>query len=202
MRIIRTPRLRLEPVTPRNAPALWAVLQAPDLRDFQDLPDLDLPQFVKAVAARPVRLERGASGRFEWLMYYDAPDAPQEPLGWISLRIAERTYSTAEVGYSVVKAYRRRGIASEAVAAMIDEGFREAGLRRIRAYCVPENRSSRAVLRHNLFRDDGMLPHGATVQGHPVDVIAFSIERDAWESRVGQGRHANVSAGDGPLRRT
>jgi RimJ/RimL family protein N-acetyltransferase len=179
MRTIFTERLRLEPVTPANAGVLWEVLQEPDLRNFQDLPDLDLAQFSRSVSARPTRLQAGVAGRFEWLVYFDR-SADAEPLGWVSLRITERTYSTAEVGYSVVSAYRGRGIATEAVGGLVEEGFVSAGLRRIRAYCVPENASSRAVLLRSGFQDDGMLPHGATVQGKPVDVIVFSLERERW----------------------
>jgi ribosomal-protein-alanine N-acetyltransferase len=192
MRTIRSERLRLVPVTPENAPVLWDVLQEPDLRDFQDLPDIDVAQFARTVASRPVTLESGVAGRFEWLIYFDEPH-DGEPLGWVSLRISERSRSTAEIGYSVVRAYRDRGIATEAVAALVNEGFRHVQLKRMRAYCVPENLSSRAVLRRNGFEDEGVLPHGATVQGHPVDVIAHTIERDRWESSFTPGREAKQS---------
>ncbi|MBV8284308.1 MAG: hypothetical protein JO175_06640, partial [Candidatus Eremiobacteraeota bacterium] len=53
MRTLRTKRLRLVPVVPANARVLWEVLQKPDLRDFQDLPDLSLDQFIVAVGERP-----------------------------------------------------------------------------------------------------------------------------------------------------
>ena len=74
--------------------------------------------------------------------------------------------STAEIGYSVVAEFRDRGIATEAVEALVDEGFERLLLRRMRAYCVPENRSSLAVLRRAGFESDGVMPHGATVSGH------------------------------------
>jgi ribosomal-protein-alanine N-acetyltransferase len=187
MRTLRTQRLHLVPVTAANAELLWRVLQEPDLRDFQDLPDLYLPQFRRTVGERPRTFAPGVVGRFEWLVFLDGePDA----VGWVSLRIGDRTPTTAEIGYSVVRQQRSRGIASEAVAALIAEGFERLQLRRMRAYCVPENLSSRAVLRRNLFEDDGMLAHGATVQGHPVDVIAHTLERDRWESSVTQNRSA------------
>lgn len=181
--------MRLVPVTSENAGVLWDVLQTPDLRDYQDLPDIDVAQFQRSVAGRPQRLEPGAAGRFEWLVYFDH-SSDGEPVGWVSLRISERTRSTAEIGYSVVRSYRGRGIASEAVATLVDEGFKAALLHRIRAYCVPENRSSRAVLQRNGFEDDGVLPHGATVQGQPVDVIAHSLDRKRWESVVTTDRSA------------
>ncbi len=190
MRSLNTPRLRLDPVTPANAEVLWRVLQAPNLRDYQDLPDLSVEQFVAAVSERPQALRPGATGRFEWLVYRSGGN---EAIGWISLRIAERTRSTGEIGYSIVRDYRGRGIASEAVAALLEEGFGSVALQRIRAYCVPNNLSSRHVLRNNGFEDDGILPHGATLAGQPVDVIAYTLERARWETRPTQNRSATGS---------
>jgi RimJ/RimL family protein N-acetyltransferase len=180
MRTIHTERLQLVPVTPQNAYVLWGVLQAPDLRDYQDLPDIGLTQFSRTVATRPNVLEPGASGRFEWLVFFESDS--HTPLGWVSLRIGEKSTSTAEIGYSVVAEFRDRGIATEAVDALVDEGFNRLLLRRIRAYCVPENVSSLSVLRRAGFESDGVMPHGATVSGHPVDVLAHVLERDRWEA--------------------
>jgi RimJ/RimL family protein N-acetyltransferase len=188
MKRIHTERLCLVPVTPENAEVLWNVLQAPDLRDYQDLPDVGLAHFLRTVATRPNALEKGAFGRFEWLVFFEGDE--RTPLGWVSLRIGERSPSTAEIGYSVVAQFRDRGIATEAVAALVDEGFARLGLRRMRAYCVPENGSSIAVLRRCGFADDGVMANGATVNGRAVDVLSHLLERDRWESL----RHPNRSA--------
>jgi [ribosomal protein S5]-alanine N-acetyltransferase len=186
-------RICLVPVTPANADVLWDVLQEPDLRDFQDLPDVDMPQFRRSVSARPRTLEPGATGRFEWLIYFNAAKANQA-LGWVSLRVAEPSRSSAEIGYSVIRAYRGHGVATEAVRMLVNEGFRKANLSCIRAYCVPENRSSRAVLRRNAFEEDGTLPHGATVQGRPVDVVAHVLDRRTWESTHQRVKRASQQA--------
>ena len=180
MRKLRTERLQLVPVTAANAEVLWRVLQGPDLRTFQDLPEADLPQFRRLVAARPKSLEMGAWGRFEWLIFLEGVG---EAVGWLSLRIAERSSATAEIGYSVSSSYRGRGIAAEAVRGLIDEAFARANLRRIRAYCVPENYASRAVLDRLGFDDDGILPHGATVHGRPVDVLSLVLPREKWRQQ-------------------
>jgi RimJ/RimL family protein N-acetyltransferase len=179
---IETARLRLVPVTADNAGLLWSVLQEPDLREYQDLPDLDRSQFLRIVGGRPTRLSPGSVGRFEWLIHYTV--AESAPVGWVSLRIAESSRSAAEIGYSVVSDHRGCGIATEAVAALCEEGFRRARLREIRAYCVPENQSSRAVLRRNGFETEGTLRRGATVGGRPVDVIAHVLQRIRWESLI------------------
>ena len=178
MRVIRTRRLRLVPVTPGNAAALWELLQMPDLRDYQDLPDVDRAAFLRIVGGRPTRFASGSIGRFEWLLHYLTND--REPIGWVSMRIAEATRVSAEIGYSVVREHRSKGIATEAVAALVDEGFRRARLQEIRAYCLPENVSSRAVLHNVGFEDRGTLPRGATVQGKPVDVIQHALNRERW----------------------
>jgi ribosomal-protein-alanine N-acetyltransferase len=187
MRTIRTARLRLDPVSAANAATLWEVLQGPELREYQDLPDVNRSQFLRIVGARPTRLGTGSTGRFEWLVHYAKGS---EALGWVSLRIGESNRFAAEIGYSVVSAHRGRGIASEAVGALVDEGFRRARLREIRAFCLPENQASRAVLRRVGFADAGVLQRGATVGGRPVDVILHSLEYDRWAESATANRQA------------
>lgn len=177
MRSLRTLRLRLVPVTVQNAGSLWNILQQPDLRTYQDLPNLGVDAFTEMVSRRPKVLRHGASGRFEWLVF--APHG-RKPAGWVSLRVAERDLKTGEIGYSIVREFRGQGIASEAVAALLDEAFEQAALSRINAYCVPENQPSRRLLQRLGFRFEGILPHGATVSGHTVDVLMHRMEREAW----------------------
>jgi len=180
MRVLTTERLRLVPVTPLNAERLWRMLQQPGLREFQDLPEVDLAQFRRTVAARPHELEPGAWGRFEWMIELEGVN---EPVGWASLRVGERASSSAEIGYSVVQSYRGRGIATETVRGLAAEAFMRLQVRKLRAYCVPGNLPSRAVLAHAGFEEDGILPHGATVNGEPVDVIGYVLDRERWELR-------------------
>ncbi|HET9028841.1 MAG TPA: GNAT family N-acetyltransferase [Candidatus Aquilonibacter sp.] len=178
MRTIVTERLRLVPVTLDNADQLWSVLQQPDLREYQDLPDVDRAQFRRMVAARPRLLQRGSWGRFEWLLHLiDDPAA----IGWASLRIAERSTTMGEVGYSVVREQRGRGYASEALRGIVADAFGRLEMRKMRAYCVPGNVASRKVLQNAGFEEDGVLPHGATVHGKPVDVLGFVLERVRWQ---------------------
>jgi RimJ/RimL family protein N-acetyltransferase len=186
--MLQTARLRLVPVTAANAGVLWEVLQAPDLRDYQDLPNVNLAQFLRAVAARPTSFAPGSIGRFEWLLHFAA--GRNDALGWVSMRVTEADRSSGEIGYSIVRAYRGRGIATEAVAALVEEGFRRARLRQIRAYCLPENQASRAVLRRNGFEGEGTLPRGATVQGRPVDVLSHALEHDQWAAAFRRNRPA------------
>lgn len=165
------------PVTPANAAQLWQMLQQPDLRTYQDLPTAGLRAFEEMVAARPARLTARSAGRFEWIVRLGRP---AENAGWVSLRIAQHELHDGEIGYSILREYRGRGIATEAVRALLAEAFEIAGLGRIRAFCVPENLPSRELLDRLNFEPDGVLPHGATVSGKPVDVLVHKLDRARW----------------------
>ncbi|MDQ6932573.1 MAG: GNAT family N-acetyltransferase [Candidatus Eremiobacteraeota bacterium] len=177
MKIIRTERLRLAPVTAQNSKALWNVLQAPDLREYQDLPKVGAATFNAMVAKRPRRLGPGSIGRFEWLMYLHRH---RKPMGWVSLRISGRETHSAEIGYSIVSEFRGRGFAREAVWALLQEGFMGARLDRISAYLMPDNAASRRLLQRLGFRDGGIVPKGASLGGSPVDVRVFHLNKKDW----------------------
>ncbi|MBV8688759.1 MAG: GNAT family N-acetyltransferase [Candidatus Eremiobacteraeota bacterium] len=176
MRLIRTQRLRLVPVTGQKAALLWRLLQAPDLRMFQDLPNLSEGAFRAMVNSRPKRLRPGAVGRFEWLVYLHRM---RRPAGWVSLRLSERD-DTGEIGYTIVREFRGRGFATEAVAALLHEAFARGQLDRISAYCVPDNRPSRKVLARLGFREGALVHNGASVAGRAVDVLHHVIARRDW----------------------
>lgn len=66
--------------------------------------------------------------------------APPDPDGWV------------EIGYSVVPAARRQGVATECGRALIDWAIREHGVTRFRATTDPENAISQRVLQRLGFR--------------------------------------------------
>jgi [ribosomal protein S5]-alanine N-acetyltransferase len=78
---------------------------------------------------------------------------------------------SADIGYWVDAAHRRRGIATRAVAIGVDYGFRTLGLSRVRANVEPENIASRRVLERNGFRPAGR--RSVPLGGRPFDRIVF-----------------------------
>jgi len=125
MRLLHARRVTLAPVDGRNARELWEVLNGPDLRKFQDIPRVRPEEFERQVRTRPRHLRGGATGRFEWLLKAGDPPAA---IGWISLRVNDRTPRIGEVGYSLLLNARGKGYASEALGAVIDEAFESADL--------------------------------------------------------------------------
>lgn len=71
--------------------------------------------------------------------------------------VVEAPESRAEIGYAVVPAHRRDGIATATVAVMVRFAFDVLELRRVFALTVVDNVGSVAVLERNGFRREGRL---------------------------------------------
>ena len=177
MRPLRTRRLALVPVDGRNARELWKLLNAPDLRKFQDIPRVPADEFERQVRARPRALDGRSTGRFEWLL---TQGAPPRPLGWISLRVNDRAPSIGEIGYSLIEIARGQGYATEALVAIVEEAFAQGELAEMQACCVPENTASRAVLARAGFQEERTIRGGAVIRGRHVDVVLYRIQRAEW----------------------
>ncbi len=178
MKPLRAARVTLVPVEARNARELWAVLNAPDLRKYQDIPRVRAEEFERQVRARPKALRPAATGRFEWLV---KTIEPERAVGWISLRVNDRAPRVGEVGYSLLSEARGLGYATEALGAVIDEAFAAGELDEVQACIIPENVASRKVLDRTGFREERMLRSGAMIRGRHVDVILFSLTRAMWD---------------------
>jgi RimJ/RimL family protein N-acetyltransferase len=178
MRTLHGARVVLIPIDAGNARELWDVLNSPDLRKYQDIPRVRVEEFERQVRARPKALRPSATGRFEWLL---KAGSPVTALGWISLRVNDRTPRIGEVGYSLMLDARGNGYASEALQAVIDEAFSAGELDEVQACIVPANTASRSVLDRTGFREERMLRSGAVIRGRHVDVLLFSLTRAAWD---------------------
>jgi hypothetical protein len=180
MRTLRTAHLIMEPVGVQNARDMWRLLQRPHLRDYQDIPRLAVEELERQIRLRPRRLIRGAKGRFEWLIRAATFDGS---IGWVSLRVNERTPFLGEIGYSLVAEARGQGYATEAVWALIDEVFLSTDIAEIQACCLPENTPSRAVLARVGFREVRTITGGAIVRGRRVNVVEHQLHRGEWTVR-------------------
>lgn len=180
MRTLRTAGLTMEPVTSQNARDMWRLLQRPHLRDFQDIPRLAYEELERQIRLRPKRLGRGAKGRFEWLLRSDGFEGG---IGWVSLRVNERTPTLGEIGYSLISEARGRGFATEAVRALTEEVFTSTDISEIQACCLPDNVASRAVLARTGFREIRTIPGGAIVRGKRVSIIEHQLHRGEWTVR-------------------
>ncbi len=116
MQIIKTATLTLEPQVAAHADELFILLSDPAIYEYEDEP----PVSVEWLRERFRKLEtrQSADGTEQWLNWViRLPTAVA--IGYVQATIAAD--GTATIGYVLAKAYWGRGLATQAVAAMLDE---------------------------------------------------------------------------------
>lgn len=160
MRILETRRLTLEPQTTAHAEAMFAVLADPAIYEHENEP----PASVESLRARFARLAvrqspDGLQGWLNWVMR----STDGSLIGFVQATVL--TEGAAYIAYVIGSAHWRRGLASEAVAAMLDELVAHYRVVDFLAVLKRENRRSLRLLERQ-----GFTPASAAAIGaHPVD---------------------------------
>ena len=155
---IRTERLELRAMSV----AFMRALVAGDMRTAEAeigavVPD-DFPEHLDHfLQFRLAQLEEDPSIR-PWLgrVMVMNEDGEDRAIGSIGFHGPPDADGRVEVGYRVDEAHRRRGLASELVAAMFDWARREHGIHRFRASVAPDNAASQAVIARFGFHQTGV----------------------------------------------
>ncbi len=87
---------------------------------------------------------------------------------------------SAQIGYVLHTDQHGKGLATEAVGAVLDFGFRKLKLQRIEGRYMEENLASRRVMEKNRMRFEGILRNAVCVRGEYVNVGVCSILRDEF----------------------
>ena len=112
--------------------------------------------------------------------------AERKAIGTIGLMWLQRDSRSAEVGYSLSRAYWNRGLMSEALAAVLAFCFDTLRLNRVEAQHEADNPASGAVMRHAGMRREGLLRQRIYNKGRYVDVELYSILRTDYEAARGK----------------
>jgi ribosomal-protein-alanine N-acetyltransferase len=89
--------------------------------------------------------------------------------------IVRGAFQSASVGYWVSESHTGRGLASAAVADVIDIGFRDLGLHRLEAATLLHNTPSQRVLARNGFRPFAVSESYLKIAGRWQDHILFVL---------------------------
>ncbi len=86
-----------------------------------------------------------------------------------------------EIGYVLNRKFWGRGLAAEAVRAVVTFGFEILGLNRIEAKYIVENKASRRVLEKCSMRFEGVLRNYMRSKGRYIDVAYHSILLEEYQ---------------------
>ena len=104
-------------------------------------------------------------------------------IGTIGFMWVNAENASAEVGYSLARAYWNCGIMTEALRLVLDYGFGTLGLNRIEAQHEVANPASGAVMRKAGMRYEGTLRERLFNKGNYVDVALYSRLRSDCPDR-------------------
>lgn len=153
--MIRTARLRLTPVSLDTARADIAGREALARALGVRVPSSWPPEHMDAAAIQ-WSLDRLAAGvEPAWLYYYaireDLGVEGPVVVGTAGYTGAPDETGSVELGYSIVPEHRRLGLASEAVAALVERAFEHPAVQRVIAETMPALLPSIGVLARNGF---------------------------------------------------
>jgi [ribosomal protein S5]-alanine N-acetyltransferase len=162
MRLIRAPRLMLEPQVAAHADAMFGVLGDPAIYAFENTPPPSVAWLRERFACLETRWS--GDGTQQWLNWVIRL-APGDLAGYVQATV--HGDGTAAIAYVLGSAWWGRGLAHEAVAAMIAELSGRYRVRQLTAIFKSENRRSRRLLERLEF-----------VAASPARCAASGVEGD------------------------
>ncbi|HIS00009.1 MAG TPA: GNAT family N-acetyltransferase [Candidatus Excrementavichristensenella intestinipullorum] len=109
--------------------------------------------------------------------------AERKVIGTIGFMWYQQDNSSAEVGYSLSRAYWNRGIMTEALGAVVDFAFRQLRINRLEAQHEVDNPASGQVMRNVGMVKEGTLRQRLFNKGRYVDVDLYAILREDFLKR-------------------
>lgn len=101
-------------------------------------------------------------------------------LGMVNYHNADMKHRSAEIGYIVAPEWWGRGVAGEAVGAVLGHCFGVAQLHRVQAVIDPENVASRRLVERFGFRLEGVLRETLFLGGAWRDDCVYGLLAGEW----------------------
>jgi RimJ/RimL family protein N-acetyltransferase len=182
---IRTERLLLRPYALGDVDALYAYQRLPEVHRY-----LYTEPRTRAETEALVAERAGSAGLTEVGQAITlVADLAQtgELVGDCMLFWRSQEHKQGEVGYVFNPAYHGRGLATEAVRALLRLGFEGLGLHRIAGHLDARNTASARVLERADMRREAHLVENEFVKGEWTDELIYAILRSEWTAAQAPG---------------
>jgi RimJ/RimL family protein N-acetyltransferase len=177
---IVTERLRLRPFERQDLPAFVAYRSAPEVARYQSWDET----FSMADAERFLaeQQEAGFGEPGAWVQLAAIDRGTGELVGDCAVRIPADQPATAEVGVTFAPQHQGRGLAHEALAAVLATLFAELGIHRIHAETDDRNVAVHRLLEGLGFRCEARLVEADWFKGEWSTLRVYAILRREWAS--------------------
>jgi ribosomal-protein-alanine N-acetyltransferase len=171
-----TPRLRLRPFTETDLEDVWVYASDPEVSrwvKWDTHRSLDDTRAFLRWTVDAYNLPEPST----WAIADVATDRVIGSIGWASWH---PTHGRGEIGYVLARHAWGRGLATEAVRAVIRYGFEQLELHKITAHCHVQNIASRRVLERVGMQIEGTLREHLFLKGKWWDLHVMATLRRAW----------------------
>jgi RimJ/RimL family protein N-acetyltransferase len=178
---ITTARLLLSRLTAGDAEALFAYRSLPEVCRYQHWQ----PSRVEEAEDFIERQQRvGFDSPGTWFQLGARARESGRLIGDLGVHFVEDG-GQVEIGFTVAPAFQGRGLASEAVVALLDYLFGPLGKHRVFASVDPRNEPSRRLLQRVGMRQEAHFLQSVRFKGTWTDDLVFAILASEWRARIG-----------------
>ncbi len=174
--VLTTSRLTLRKMVPQDANDMYTYASRADVTEYL----LWSPHPDVAYTAKYLKYVQGEykKGRFfDWAVVYTCED---KMIGTVGFTELDKENLCAEIGYVINPEYACRGIATEAVSAVIWYAFEKLGMERIEARYMIGNVASMRVMEKCGMKREGVLRSALLVKERRRDIGICSILRSEY----------------------
>jgi ribosomal-protein-alanine N-acetyltransferase len=158
-----------------DAPALWSLLNTPEVRRFISPPPPTIEAFERFIARSRAMQTAG-----QVVCFAVVRKGCPAPIGIIQVREIERNFATAEWGFAIGSAYWGMGFFQEAAHLVLNFVFDQLQTHRLEARAVMRNgRGNRALHKIGAVHE-GVLRRAFLRDGEYLDQALYSIVADDW----------------------
>ncbi len=175
-----TERLLIRRFAATDVAALLAIRTDPAVARFQSWEESTAESMARFVAAMRAA-EPGVAG--QWFQFAVTLRATGELIGDCGLHPLAEEPRLAEIGYTFGRQYQGQGLASEAVAAVVNYAFTVLQLHRIAAITDVRNHGSIQLLERLGFRREGQTRQAFWNKGEWVDEYLYALLQGEWRHR-------------------
>ena len=168
---LTTERLLLRQINVKDANEVFLLRSHEQVMKYIDRPKAknidEAIDFIKMIATITANNEA-----IQWgITFKDNPKL----LGYIGFWRMQKENFRAEIGYALLPEHQQKGIADEALKAVIDYGFNTMNLHSIEANLNPDNAASSKLLEKNSFVKEAYFRENYYFEGKFIDSLIYCL---------------------------
>lgn len=185
---LESARLRIDRLKISDADEMHHYRSMPEVGRFQSW-DAKTAEDAAAYIAGATDVDFGNEGT--WFQLAVREKEAGKLIGDIGLHFLDANGHQVEVGITISPERQKRGLASEALATVLEYLFVVLKNHRVVASIDRDNQASNGMLQKVGFRQEGHHVQSLLIDGEWVDDVVFGLLASEWEARTNEGDNGN-----------